>query len=177
MDQNKISIFTEDGKKIAEGIGAISFVDPQGNAAPKSVDLISVPKSTGWRTTAHGVVDSIKPNEGFLKALEEMRREEEKQYRLLWKSIENIIRKHTGEPLLGEITKEEVMSRNIRGILFDEQTHQEEITTDGCVKISLEHNFIGVVQGEEVIHIDGSRSPLSRAMEDQLSKCTYSLRC
>ena len=85
-------------------------------------------------------------------------------------AIENIIRYHTGEPLLGEITREELRKRNIRGQMFAENINpiKYETMDDGGTKITLESNFIGIVQGKEVIHLDGSRSPITEAMDEHL---------
>lgn len=158
----EINIYTKDGKKIGSALRPISKLESDDIQCKRRFECKPKTMSLSFN------MPQVSP---AMRAIMNHTDDMYKQYaERLNSAIENIIRYHTGEPLLGEITCEELRKRNIRGQMFAENINpiKYETMDDGGTKITLESNFIGIVQGKEVIHLDGSRSPITEAMDERL---------
>ena len=158
----EINIYTKDGKKIGSALTLISKLESEDIQCKRRFEY--KPKTMSLSFNMPQVSPAMR---AIMNHTDDMYKEYAER---LNTAIENIIRYHTGEPLLGEITREELRKRNIRGQMFAENINpiKYETMDDGGTKITLESNFIGIIQGKEVIHLDGSRSPITEAMDERL---------
>lgn len=146
MKPSKISIFTQDGRKLADGIATVDCLKPYGE----------LPKKMEWKKpedySLEFEIGLTKENEEEMKEvkaihellLEEMEKELSKYYDEVWKKAEDIMRNYVTPPIKGEITKGKARWRGL------EIVWQKTDTYDA---------FVGIKQRDWLIFPDGKKIP------------------
>lgn len=143
-EQIAISIFTQDGKKVASGIQA-SCLKPCGD----------LPKKIEWKKPLDFSCDfEIKlteKNKEEMKAIQEllsneMERQLSEFYDKVWKIAENIMRNYVTPPIKGEITKGKVKWRGLQLVWQKTDTYDA---------------FVEIRQRDVLILPDGKKIPWS----------------
>ena len=96
---------------------------------------------------------------------------QQKYQKAVWGAVEHILRNHIDNPIVGELTKENIKAAGIRSVFFSEEPPNLEF--EKCdekeVSCKLTSNLIGVAQGHWMIYYNGARRPLTDKEEAYLT--------
>lgn len=146
------SIFTQEGKKLADGVTHVDFLNPTDLPKPKKC-FGEISKNAEWNTPGDISFD-IKLSEKNLEEMKAIRellyKDVEKQlsefYAKVEKMAEHIMRNYVTPPIKGKITKGKVKWRGLQMVW------QETDTYDA---------FVGIRQRDWLIFPDGKKIPWS----------------
>ena len=146
------SMFTKEGKRLADGVTNIDFLNPANLPKPKK-SFGEIPKMTEWNTPGDISFDIklTEKNKIEMRALQELLfKDVENQlsefYAKVEEIVEHIMRNYVTPPIKGEITKGKVRWRGLQLVW------QETLTYDA---------FVGVRQRDWLIFPDGKKIPWS----------------